>query len=72
MTEKEALERAIEIAGGQSALARSCPSQRITQQNIWVWLQRGYCAPYAVLEIEAATGVSRHDLCPELYPREAA
>lgn len=66
------LERAVQIAGGQTALARAIGTR---QANIWNWLNRSgakvpgeFCIP-----IEAATQglVSRTDLRPDLYPAEA-
>lgn len=69
MTPTEALLEAIERAKGQNALARKI---KTLQQNIWYWANRrpqGVPAEF-VLPIEAATGVSRHDLRPDLYPRE--
>lgn len=33
-------------------------------------LRRGYASAGRVLAIEALTGTSRHDLRPDLYPRE--
>lgn len=44
-----------------------------TQATVWKWLNKGLpITPKLVLAIEAATGVSRHDLRPDLYPREVA
>lgn len=63
-----ALEKAIKKAGGQSALARAIG---VTQSHIWAWLNRNKRVPAAhVLKIEKAFGVSRHDLRPDIYPRE--
>ena len=62
-----ALRRAIEVAGSQTALAGAIGK---TQGHISKWLQRGRVPPECVLAIEGATGVSRHDLRPDLYPRE--
>jgi DNA-binding transcriptional regulator YdaS (Cro superfamily) len=65
------LEKAIELMGGQSALAAalSLPGKnpRMTVQQ---WKKRGVPAA-RVLEIERATKgkVSRHELRPDLYPR---
>jgi Uma2 family endonuclease len=63
----KALQRAVEIAGGQTALA-----QRIgkTQGHISKWLERDFIPPDVVLSIESATGISRHELRPDLYPAE--
>lgn len=67
--ELQALKRAVKAAGGQSALARRVG---VKQANIWNWLHKAQRAPpHAVLSIEAATGVSRHDLRPDIYPAGA-
>ena len=63
-----ALATAVEIVGGQAALARILG---VTQPNVWHWLHKSERVPGEyVLKIEAATGgkVSRHDLRPDLYP----
>lgn len=55
----EALERAVTIAGGQTALGRACGKK---QQHVWKWLNVSKCVPTGdVLAVEVATGVSRHD-----------
>lgn len=65
-----AIERAIDAAGGLSALASALG---IKPQVINNWRTRGVPATRAIA-IEQAIGgaVSRHELCPEIYPREAA
>lgn len=64
----EALEAAVRIAGGQSAFARLCGK---AQPTVWKWLQNGKRLPAEhVLTVEAATGVSRHLLRPDIYPVE--
>ena len=66
-----ALYRAAEKAGGQLALAKAIGT---TQSNVWTWLKksrRGTPAEW-VLTIEAATGIPRHELRPDLYPPAAA
>lgn len=68
--ETSALEKAVEVAGGQKALADCIGT---TQSQVWYWLERakrGVPGEFA-LKIESATGISRHDLRPDLYPREA-
>ncbi len=61
-----ALERAIAAAGGQSALARLIGK---TQGHVWHWLKVAKRVPAeAVLAIEDATGVPRHELRPDVYP----
>ena len=65
-----ALNDAVARVGSQSALARLIG---VSQQAVWKWLQSGKPLPAEhVLKVEAATGVSRHDLRPDLYPREPA
>jgi DNA-binding transcriptional regulator YdaS (Cro superfamily) len=64
---KSPLKKAIEIAGGQAALADHNGS---TQGHVSKWLERNYVPPEFVLSIEEATGVSRHDLRPDIYPAE--
>lgn len=64
----EALKRAVEKAGSQSGFARICG---VGQPAVWKWLNRAKPLPAEhVLAVEAATRVSRHDLRPDLYPRE--
>ena len=63
-----ALERAVRKSGGQSAFARL---HGVSQPTVWAWLKQGKPLPAElVLKTEAATGISRHDLRPDLYPRE--
>lgn len=59
-----ALEEAVSLAGGQSALARAIGK---SQGHVATWLSRSRCAPEVVLAIEAATGVSRHRLRPDVF-----
>jgi DNA-binding transcriptional regulator YdaS (Cro superfamily) len=65
-TAHRALRRAIEAAGGQSALASAIG---VRQSYIWYWLHKSeYGVPAErVLEIEQATGVARHELRPDLF-----
>lgn len=66
LTPFEALQSALALAGGQSALARICG---ISQPAVWKWLQSSKRVPAEyVLRIEAETGVSRQHLRPDLYP----
>ena len=62
-----ALARAIKIAETQAKLAAAIGT---TQSLVGYWLtrsKRGVPAEW-VLKVEAATGVSRHELRPDLYP----
>ncbi|WP_083937514.1 transcriptional regulator [Sphingomonas sp. PR090111-T3T-6A] len=61
---------AIKAAGGQSALGRLIGRRQSTisdrlRSGLALWAED-------VFTVEAATGVSRHDLRPDLYPRESA
>lgn len=70
MTPLEALQEAERRAGSQSALGRMC---KRSQPTVWGWLNEIKQLPAEyVLPVEAGTGVSRHDLRPDIYPREAA
>lgn len=72
----KALNRAIELAGGQKPLADAIGT---TQSQVWYWLnrsKRGVPGEFAPL-IEVATRgeVSRHDLRPDIFgvaPRRQA
>lgn len=59
------VDRAIEIAGGQRQLAQLIG---VSYQAIQKFRRR--VPAERVLAIEAATGVSRHELRPDLYPIE--
>jgi DNA-binding transcriptional regulator YdaS (Cro superfamily) len=66
----EALKRACGIVGGQKSLADRIGT---SQSRIWYWLERskhGVAAEF-VLPIERETGVSRHELRPDLWPQPA-
>jgi DNA-binding transcriptional regulator YdaS (Cro superfamily) len=70
--EKHGLARAVEILGTQVALASSLG---LRQSTIWHWLKAGKPPAEWVLPIERATReagqeVSRHDLRPDIYPRD--
>jgi DNA-binding transcriptional regulator YdaS (Cro superfamily) len=68
LTPFEALSKAVGLAGGQSALARICG---VSQTAVWKWLQSSKRLPAEhVLKVEAATGISRHLLRPDIYPVE--
>jgi DNA-binding transcriptional regulator YdaS (Cro superfamily) len=64
-----ALQRAIDAAGGPAELARSITEQQgsITAQAICDWKR---CPPARVLAVERASGISRHELRPDIYPAE--
>ena len=62
MSKQTALRRAIERAGGLTAIADRLG---ISKQAISQWDE---VPPLRVLAVEQASGVSRHELRPDLYP----
>lgn len=68
--ELAALKRAVEKAGGQSALARACG---VKQGHVWHWLNKSLRVPAEhVLSVEAATdgAVTRDELRPDIFGKE--
>lgn len=63
MSAETALQSAIKKAGGFSALAKAIGTSR---QRIWQWK---IVPAEIVLAVEGATGISRHQLRPDIYPR---
>ena len=61
------LMKAIKAIGTQRALAKACG---VKPQVITRWLHT-VTPPARVLTIEAATGISRHELRPDIYPQDA-
>ncbi len=61
---KSPLDRAIAEAGSGVALAKIAG---VTPMAVSYWKARGVPA-HQVLTIESATGVSRHELRPDIYP----
>lgn len=59
---EEALKRAKKIAGGDTALADLIG--RISPQGVNQWK---ICPPGRVLAVEKVTGVSRHELRPDVF-----
>ena len=65
-----ALAEAIGKLGSQTALARLCG---VSATAVWKWVRDQKPLPAKhVLAVEAATGVSRHHLRPDIYPIEKA
>jgi DNA-binding transcriptional regulator YdaS (Cro superfamily) len=75
MKELDSLLRAVELAGGQSALARECTKhaiRKVTQQDVWSWIHRSKrVAADCAIPVEMAVGVPRQALRPDLYPDQA-
>ena len=66
----QALHAAVEAVGSQSEMGRRLS---VSQATVWKWLVRNKPLPAEhVLAVEAATGISRHELRPDIYPREDA
>lgn len=66
-TPKRALREAIRAANGPTGLARALNG--ITPQAVSQWR---VTPALRVLDVEKATGISRHHLRPDLYPIENA
>jgi len=68
--EAAALQRAVSIVGSQSAFGRLLGRN---QSSVHDWLKGMKPLPAEhVLKVEAETGISRHALRPDLYPRDPA
>ena len=73
-SKSEALQKAIAIAGGQSALARLLSNicgKNIRQAHIFNWLNRDKEIPaeYVIpIEIAVKKLVTRYELRPDIYP----
>ena len=61
---RAALEDAIARSGGVVALSNRL---QVNQPVVSNWRIRGKAAAASVLAIESATGVSRHDLRPDIF-----
>lgn len=65
----KALTAAVKKAGGQAGLARLIG---VSQPSVWHWVHKSRRVPAEyVLTVEEKTGVSRHELRPDLYPTDA-
>ena len=60
----DAIERAVEQAGGQVSLAKAIS---VTPQAVNQWVAKGVVPAARCIAVEAATGVSRHDLRPDVF-----
>lgn len=63
---KQALQKAVDIAGGQTALARAIG---VKQGHVWAWLNRGIPVPpehLPAIESTTAGQVTAADLRPDL------
>lgn len=69
MNETKAIQQAVKKAGGYAALGRELG---ISRHRVWNWANMGIrVPPQFVLDIEGATGISRHNLRPDVFgPRK--
>jgi DNA-binding transcriptional regulator YdaS (Cro superfamily) len=63
-----ALSRAVKAAGGQAKLAEALG---IYQSAVAKWVANKRVPAERVLAVEKITGVSRHELRPDIYPTDA-
>jgi DNA-binding transcriptional regulator YdaS (Cro superfamily) len=50
---------------------RACPLCNVSSAAVWKWVQQGQRLPAEhVLTVEAATGIARHLLRPDIYPAD--
>lgn len=61
------LKQIVKEAGGQSEIARQLG---LRQQSISEWVERNRVPAERVIEVERITGVPRHELRPDIYPRD--
>ena len=64
MTPRQAFQEAVRRAGSRYALAKQIT---VSPQAVYKWAE---VPAERVLAVEAATGVSRHELSPSMYPKE--
>ncbi|MGA6183328.1 transcriptional regulator [Stenotrophomonas sp. NPDC077421] len=60
----DALDKAVKAAGGVTSLADSLG---VGQNVVSNWRKRGRVPPSRVIKIEGVTGVSRHELRPDVF-----
>lgn len=62
------LRRAVQAVGSQTKFAELL---EVSQQAVSLWIRRNKVLPAEhVRTVSAATGISVHDLRPDLYPRD--
>lgn len=64
----DSLERACKAVGGKKKMAEQLS---VVPSAISMWLKRNRIPAEYVLQIERVSGVSRHELRPDIYPVEA-
>ncbi len=62
----EALKKAISMVGSQTSLAKELGT---SQQLVNYWLKNRLPSEW-VLRVEKISGVGRHELRPDIYPKE--
>jgi len=64
---KQALKQAVNVSGSSKLLGQAIG---VTPERVRMWLHRDNLPAEYVIAIERATGVSRHELRPDIYPKE--
>ena len=63
----DALKKAIEAVGSQTALAKAV---NVTPQAVQQWVSNGKVSHKKVIDVERVSGVHRSELRSDLYPKE--
>jgi len=66
-TASSTIQKAIDAAGNSFALGDMLG---VSASKVRMWKSRCSVPPQYVIAIEKATGVSRHELRPDIYPKE--
>jgi len=70
LSPESALFAAVERIGSQGRMAKICG---VRQPSVWRWMNVARrLPPEHVLKVEEASGISRHDLRPDIYPIDNA
>lgn len=72
LSPRQALERAVDLAGGQADLGKRIG---VKQQNVWSWINRSGKAPaeYALAIERAVEGkITAHQLRPDVFAADVA
>lgn len=66
-TPKEAIDAAYKLAASSYVMAKAIGCSQAMAHKM---IAKGSCTPKYAIPLEAAYGISRHELCPDIYPEE--